>query len=58
MERNLLKQRPSLVRAAVLSTVISIVAAMPRTVHADEGGVSFWLPGIYGSLAAAPLQPG
>ena len=25
---------------------------------ADEGGVSFWLPGIFGSLAAAPLQPG
>ncbi|MGB6550659.1 MAG: transporter [Xanthobacteraceae bacterium] len=25
---------------------------------ADEGGVSFWLPGIYGSLAAAPQQPG
>jgi hypothetical protein len=27
-------------------------------VKADEGGVSFWLPGIYGSLAAAPQQPG
>jgi hypothetical protein len=26
--------------------------------RADEGGVSFWLPGIYGSLAAAPQQPG
>jgi hypothetical protein len=25
---------------------------------ADEGGVSFWLPGLFGSLAAAPLQPG
>ncbi len=25
---------------------------------ADEGGVSFWLPGVYGSLAAAPQQPG
>ena len=25
---------------------------------ADEGGVSFWLPGIYGSLAAVPSQPG
>src|SRR5262249_29130106 len=25
---------------------------------ADEGGVSFWIPGLYGSLAAAPLQPG
>ena len=25
---------------------------------ADEGGVSFWIPGFFGSLAAAPLQPG
>src|SRR6478752_3913372 len=25
---------------------------------ADEGGVSFWLPGTYGSLAAVPQQPG
>jgi hypothetical protein len=26
--------------------------------RADEGGVSFWLPGQFGSLAATPLQPG
>ena len=26
--------------------------------NADEGGVGFWLPGIYGSLAATPQQPG
>ena len=25
---------------------------------ADEGGVSFWVPGFYGSLAAVPQQPG
>lgn len=25
---------------------------------ADEGGVSFWLPGTYGSLSAVPSQPG
>lgn len=25
---------------------------------ADEGGVSFWLPGTFGSLAAVPGQPG
>src|SRR5271154_4831732 len=25
---------------------------------ADEGGVSFWLPGQYGSLAAVPQVPG
>jgi hypothetical protein len=26
--------------------------------RADEGGVSFWVPGFYGSLAATPLVPG
>ncbi len=26
--------------------------------RADEGGVSFWLPGLFGSLAAAPQMPG
>jgi hypothetical protein len=25
---------------------------------ADEGGISFWIPGFYGSLAATPQQPG
>src|SRR5262249_13899647 len=25
---------------------------------ADENGVSFWVPGFFGSLAAAPQQPG
>ena len=25
---------------------------------ADEGGVGFWLPGLFGSLAAAPQVPG
>ena len=26
--------------------------------YADEGGVSFWVPGLFGSLAATPQQPG
>ena len=30
----------------------------PTIAHADEGGVGFWIPGFYGSLAAAPLEPG
>jgi hypothetical protein len=34
------------------------VASMPRIAMADEGGVSFWLPGNFGSLAAVPQQPG
>jgi hypothetical protein len=33
-------------------------ASMPKAALADEGGVSFWLPGLFGSLAAVPQQPG
>ena len=28
------------------------------TARADEGGVSFWIPGLYGSMAATPQVPG
>ena len=42
------------------SAALAIVAtlSLPATSHADEDGISFWLPGIYGSLAAVPQQPG
>src|SRR5882724_2201387 len=30
----------------------------PEISRADEGGVSFWVPGFFGSLAATPQQPG
>ena len=33
---------------------LAAVALVPGISLADEGGVSFWLPGLYGSLAAAP----
>src|SRR5437016_1738068 len=37
-----------------------VIASFAPTIvaRADEGGVSFWLPGLFGSLAATPLQPG
>src|SRR4051794_15469455 len=36
-----------------------LLAALCSSIaRADEGGVSFWLPGQFGSLAAAPAQPG
>jgi hypothetical protein len=34
------------------------IAIFSSPAAADEGGVSFWLPGLFGSLAAAPQQPG
>ncbi|MBX9774992.1 MAG: transporter [Xanthobacteraceae bacterium] len=30
----------------------------PHHARADQAGLSFWLPGLYGSLAAVPAQPG
>jgi hypothetical protein len=47
-------------RVFAASASIAVVALVfePRASRADQGGVSFWLPGIYGSLAAAPQQPG
>jgi hypothetical protein len=30
----------------------------PNAAIADEGGVSFWVPGLFGSLAAVPQTPG
>jgi hypothetical protein len=41
-----------------LSVLVGGAFTAPNDALADEGGVSFWLPGLYGSLAAAPVQPG
>ena len=37
---------------------LAAVVSMPMTAAADEGGVSFWIPGFFASLAATPQQPG
>ena len=44
------------VTAAFLSMLLAIVTV--DRAGADEGGISFWLPGEFGSLAAAPQVPG
>ena len=44
----------SLIALAISAAVFSI----PKSAFADEDGTSFWIPGFFGSLAAAPLQPG
>jgi hypothetical protein len=36
----------------------AIAALAPSLASADEGGVSFWIPGFFGSLAAVPATPG
>src|SRR5262245_12384515 len=43
---------------AIAALALATIVSAPRSALADEGGVSFWLPGLFGSLAAAPQQPG
>jgi hypothetical protein len=46
--------------ARTSAALLSLIAALCFTnaARADEGGVSFWIPGLFGSLAAAPQVPG
>jgi hypothetical protein len=60
MERNaeagFSRRLPGKRGAGIAVLAASVLVSQP--VLADEGGVSFWLPGFFGSLAASPLQPG
>src|SRR6516162_1332487 len=38
--------------------LLGALIGAPSVAAADKGGVSFWIPGFFGSLAAAPQQPG
>ena len=38
--------------------VAALLASSTQFAYADEAGVSFWLPGQVGSLAAVPATPG
>jgi hypothetical protein len=38
--------------------MVGVLFSAPTIAVADEGGVSFWIPGFFGSLAAAPQQAG
>ena len=46
--------------ALTLPIAVATIAltVSPEPSRADEGGVSFWVPGQFGSLAAVPAQPG
>jgi hypothetical protein len=45
-------------RYALYAMMLGAVAITAKPAIADEGGVSFWVPGFFGSLAATPQQPG
>jgi hypothetical protein len=51
----------TLKRVSIVAAALGLAAGMCGSVdkaYADQGGVSFWLPGAFGSLAATPLVPG
>jgi hypothetical protein len=52
--------QPRAVRASTATALIcaGFLSATASVAVADESGVSFWLPGLFGSLAATPGQPG
>jgi hypothetical protein len=45
-------------RSAAVFSIVSACGLAALDARADENGISFWLPGLFGSLAAAPLTPG
>lgn len=45
-------------RVAALAVALAAIVSNPHYALADEGGISMWLPGLFGSLAAAPQMPG
>ena len=38
--------------------LVSVITCFSNKALADENGISFWVPGFFGSLAATPQQPG
>ena len=45
-------------RIAAVPIAATIVVATATSSRADEGGVSLWVPGFFGSLSATPQVPG
>ena len=45
-------------RGWVVALVLACHGFLASAARADEGGVSFWLPGLVGSFAAVPTDPG
>jgi hypothetical protein len=44
--------------ALIVAIAVATLALSPQISRADESGISFWVPGLFGSLAAVPQTPG
>src|SRR3974390_1385052 len=54
--RRKMRDNGSGARILVAGLMLIVAGVVPKASLADEGGVSFWLPGLYGSLAAVPAS--
>ena len=59
MTRSISKRNPGrwLTHGGMILALL-MFGSLPEAAYADESGVSFWLPGQFGSLAATPQVPG
>jgi hypothetical protein len=59
MQRDIFKSGLGFWRRPLTVGAVAALLALPSQIaSADEAGVSFWLPGLFGSLAAVPQTPG
>lgn len=58
MQRLQFSVRSSPYSYLLAGAVVAVLALPAQIARADEGGVSFWIPGFFGSLAATPTTPG
>ena len=52
------RRQREFLKSSALAAITAAVALLAAPVRADQGGISFWLPGAFGSLAATPVAPG
>ena len=57
LKRDVARKSGSIFASAAIVAITATVF-LPAPSRADQGGISFWLPGAFGSLAAAPAKPG
>jgi hypothetical protein len=58
MARLQYSRRRRLASAVTALAISAAIFSIPKSAFADEDGTSFWIPGFFGSLAAAPQVPG
>ena len=59
MMRGISERRSSLrLLQSGIGAAIALLGPLSASALADEGGISYWLPGRFSSLAATPQVPG